>query len=100
MDDDIGPGTTNDDSCDKDESNETADTNSDGGGDADKNDDDDDDDDDDVNGSKKDIDLANINAGDLENKVDLEDLQGSGDGCIDDGRVADVGEIAAMLKIL
>ena len=98
MDDDIGPGTTNDDSCDKDESNETADTNSDGGGDADKNDDDDDDDD--VNGSKKDIDLANINAGDLENKVDLEDLQGSGDGCIDDGRVADVGEIAAMLKIL
>ena len=97
MDDDIGPGTTNDDSCDKDESNETADTNSDGGGDADKNDDDDDDD---VNGSKKDIDLANINAGDLENKVDLEDLQGSGDGCIDDGRVADVGEIAAMLKIL
>lgn len=96
MDDDIGPGTTNDDSCDKDESNETADTNSDGGGDADKNDDDDDD----VNGSKKDIDLANINAGDLENKVDLEDLQGSGDGCIDDGRVADVGEIAAMLKIL
>ena len=99
MDDDIGPGTTNDDSCDKDESNETADTNSDGGGDADKNDDDDDDDDD-VNGSKKDIDLANINAGDLENKVDLEDLQGSGDGCIDDGRVADVGEIAAMLKIL
>ena len=98
MDDDIGPGTTNDDSCDKDESNETADTNSDGGSDADKNDDDDDDDD--VNGSKKDIDLANINAGDLENKVDLEDLQGSGDGCIDDGRVADVGEIAAMLKIL
>ena len=95
MDDDIGPGTTNDDSCDKDESNETADTNSDGGGHADKNDDDDD-----VNGSKKDIDLANINAGDLENKVDLEDLQGSGDGCIDDGRVADVGEIAAMLKIL
>ena len=53
-----------------------------------------------MNGSKKDIDLANINAGDLENKVDLEDLQGSGDGCIDDGRVADVGEIAAMLKIL
>ena len=100
MDDNIGPGTTNDDSCDKDESNETADTNSDGGGDADKNDDDDDDDDDDVNGSKKDIDLATINAGDLENKVDLEDLQGSGDGCIDDGRVADVGEIAAMLKIL
>ena len=99
MDDNIGPGTTNDDSCDKDESNETADTNSDGGGDADKNDDDDDDDDD-VNGSKKDIDLATINAGDLENKVDLEDLQGSGDGCIDDGRVADVGEIAAMLKIL
>ena len=99
MDDDIGPGTTNADSCDKDESNETADTNSDGGGDADKNDDDDDDDDD-VNGSKKDVDLANINAGDLENKVDLDDFHRRSDGCIDDGRVDDVGEVVSMLKIL